>query len=317
MESFSDSVHLLFICPVCHGEIACNEFVAVCQRCGFRLERDGHVWCNPHLAGTEDDNYYQDIDYMSRASLPFTTTAREAIQYYAHLGTIVGDLGPDIRVLDLGCGDGRFTVHLQAIGIGQIVACDLDLSNLRRSERRLGVEQRQGIVLLHADALKLPLADGVFDAVFAIGILNTLGGRFVEAASKLHRLLKPGGILVNSEPTLEGSLIFALVRHDLEEFLDVARTSTKAIDIAGDKRQRYPVFEHGKVETLLSRAGFDVQRRLGIQIFPSLVFGGMLQLADCPKELKATLAQVVDDLGSRNIPVHRAVMYVSRKRQDI
>jgi SAM-dependent methyltransferase len=265
------------------------------------------------ISAVQDDNLYSDIDYASRAALPFTTTAREEPHYKRHIRRAIDITGPDVLALDLACGDGRFTRWFLELGVARVVAVDLDLPNLKRLEHLLVEDQGDRVLIVQGDAFQLPFADGAFDAVFAIGVLSTLGDAFERAVRHLYALIRPRGLLVNSEPTWEGSLLYALVRQDLDEFVEVATELTKAVDIEGDKRERYPVFEDRAVQAQLAECGFEVLETLGIPVFPSLIFGGLFRLRAYDDEAKQETVTLLESLAKRNLPVYRVIVYISRK----
>ena len=95
---------------------------------------------------------------------------------------------PGTAVLDLGCGSGRDAEYL--IGRGAtVVAVDLSEKLLRYARCRCALA---GAVL--CDLLALPLADGVFDGVWACAsILHLPRETHLRAFSEIHRVLRPGG----------------------------------------------------------------------------------------------------------------------------
>jgi ubiquinone/menaquinone biosynthesis C-methylase UbiE len=85
------------------------------------------------------------------------------------------------RILDLGCGDGRFLAP-DAIGV------DLDLERLRAARQR-------SPLLVQADAHALPFGDATFDTVMANRMLND-AGRIDAALEEIARVLRAEGTLV-------------------------------------------------------------------------------------------------------------------------
>ena len=85
------------------------------------------------------------------------------------------------RVLDMGCGDGRF---LPRGGIG----LDIDVDRLRAARER-------STLLVRGDARALPFADRSFDTVYAHRMLNDAGD-VARALSEAARVLRPRGTLL-------------------------------------------------------------------------------------------------------------------------
>jgi len=102
------------------------------------------------------------------------------------------DARPGQRVLDLAAGTGSSSLPFVAAG-ADVVACDFSLGMLR-----VGKRSHPGLLLLAGDALELPFADSVFDAVtISFGLRNVSD---VDAAlTEMARVTRPGGRLVVCE----------------------------------------------------------------------------------------------------------------------
>ncbi|MFR9731400.1 demethylmenaquinone methyltransferase [Saccharopolyspora sp. MS10] len=100
------------------------------------------------------------------------------------------DPRPGERVLDLAAGSGVSTAELARSG-AWCVAADFSLG-------MLSVGKGRGLPLVAADALRLPFADGAFDAAtISFGLRNvvdTVGG-----LREMARVVRPGGRLVVCE----------------------------------------------------------------------------------------------------------------------
>ena len=103
-----------------------------------------------------------------------------------------------VRVLDLACGNGALGWWLrQAPGRASawVVGADLALPELRAA-RSVGRTDP----LVCADAVRLPFADGAFDAVACsagLMVLTDVDAALVEVA----RLLRPGGVFAATAPS--------------------------------------------------------------------------------------------------------------------
>jgi 2-polyprenyl-6-hydroxyphenyl methylase/3-demethylubiquinone-9 3-methyltransferase len=104
------------------------------------------------------------------------------------LQALVSSLAPlaGKRVLDLGCGKGRFALRLQAQG-ARVIGLDLSGAMLREAS---------GLDRIRATARRLPLADHSFDAVVAVEVFEHLPPAGVDCVlAEALRVLKPSGIL--------------------------------------------------------------------------------------------------------------------------
>jgi demethylmenaquinone methyltransferase/2-methoxy-6-polyprenyl-1,4-benzoquinol methylase len=124
-------------------------------------------------------------------------------RYWRHLVTAAVDPQPGERVLDLAAGTATSSVPLAATG-ATVVAADFSLGMLEQGARRLAGHQPASLHLAAADGLRLPFADGAFDAVtISFGLRNTADP--AACLAELHRVTRPGGRLVVCEfsvPTL-------------------------------------------------------------------------------------------------------------------
>ncbi len=109
-------------------------------------------------------------------------------------------LRPGQKVLDLAAGTGVSTAELRRSG-AYAVACDFSLGMLRAGR---AAKHRHTLPFVAGDAMRLPFADGVFDAAtISFGLRNVQDPRL--ALRELARVTRPGGRLVVCEfshPTL-------------------------------------------------------------------------------------------------------------------
>ena len=120
-------------------------------------------------------------------SLGLDRTWRDAVARTVHLG-------PGERALDLAAGTGTSSAAIARHG-GLVVSCDFSLGMLRAGFRR----RRPGyVVFVAGDALRLPFADGSFDAVsISFGLRNLVDPD--AGLRELLRVTRPGGRLALCE----------------------------------------------------------------------------------------------------------------------
>ncbi len=99
---------------------------------------------------------------------------------------------PGERILDLAAGTGTSSAPLAARG-ATVVPCDFSQGMLAVGHRR-----EPGLPFVAGDAMRLPFADGSFDAVtISFGLRNTVDPE--GALAEMARVTRPGGRLVVCE----------------------------------------------------------------------------------------------------------------------
>lgn len=101
-------------------------------------------------------------------------------------------LGPGDRVLDIAAGTGTSSEPMANAGVN-VVPADFSIGMLHVGRRR-----RPDLPFLAADAMRLPFADGAFDAVtMSFGLRNVADP--TQALVEFRRVTRPGGRLVVCE----------------------------------------------------------------------------------------------------------------------
>ena len=112
---------------------------------------------------------------------------------------------PDDLVLDFAAGTCWATELLCRLGV-RTVSIDLSVEMMRRGRARLAADSRlvfrEQAVFVAARGQSLPFADGTFDGVLCMNALHHLPS-YAAALGEIHRVLKPGGRAVFSEPGTE------------------------------------------------------------------------------------------------------------------
>ena len=101
-----------------------------------------------------------------------------------------------LKILDVGCGAGFFSILLSQCGM-EMTGIDLTPAMIAEAEKLAEQEQVQAKFQV-MDAEKLTFADNTFDAVIARNVTWNLPHPD-KAYAEWVRVLKPGGVLLNSD----------------------------------------------------------------------------------------------------------------------
>jgi ubiquinone/menaquinone biosynthesis C-methylase UbiE len=173
------------------------------------------------------------------------------------------------RILEVGAGSGRDSVRLAAAGASAVI---LDYSMPSLETARF-IAEREGarVLLVRADALRLPFRDGTFDVVFHQGLLE----HFRDPRPLLRenvRVLALDALLLVDVP--QRFHLYTVVKHLL-----IAAGKW----FAGWETE----FSIGELERLMRQSGVRIVRRYGAWMIPGLFYRS-LRLA----LLKARLARL-------------------------
>ena len=106
------------------------------------------------------------------------------------------DLRSDSRVLEVGCGTGKDSLHITARleQDGELYAQDISSGMIQIAKRRLAGSKPRVEYFL-GNAAYLPFDDGYFDSVFHFGGLNTFG-EIEKSLAEMTRVVRVGGKVV-------------------------------------------------------------------------------------------------------------------------
>lgn len=153
------------------------------------------------------------------------------------------------KVLDIGCGNGRFSTHLEHTDY-----TGLDFSERMIEEARARFPERNFIV---GDALSLPFEDNSFDRVYSIAVLHQIPSKEyrIRALEEMKRVLKPGGHLYATVWNIWKRNKLFCIKQMIWNFFFSRSLGPRDIFLKRDRY--YYVFRKKELSYLAKRAGFE------------------------------------------------------------
>ena len=143
------------------------------------------------------------------------TTARHR-RLQSTLGNLCLSFGRPIRVLDLGCGTGRYFHCL--LNVDQLFGLDLSEEMLREAPRPVRHEQvtARDIRLANGNAYLADVPPGSFDLIYSLGMFGHGCPVTPEILEKFHVWLAPGGKLFFDTVDVAGLSLKRQVKFQLQ-----------------------------------------------------------------------------------------------------
>lgn len=231
-------------------------------------------------------------------------------------GFIEGVENPEGKLaIDIGCGDGRFTELLLDRGYN-VIALDAHIQplfDLAQYAEKNGLTDR--LMVIHCSADSLPIPDGLVDVALAIGVFYYLNENFEKALGEAHRVLKSGGVLVNSEPDIEGATYKSVILDEIEDLLENLE-ERRFKEGKGKTEFKFRLFTKDDMKGHLEAAGFEFLDYHGLSLLPSILRIKTSRGEFSLEELEEKEDQVrnVFDYFDANGSLHKHVIWNSRKR---
>jgi len=186
------------------------------------------------------------------------------------LGLVDGvNLKPTAKVLEIGCGAGRFSLELARRGC-DVVATDLVEEMLQMTRELAAEHPSSGEVRLScADAGALPFQSHSFDMVVAIAILEWVRSS-EQAMAEIFRVLRPGGYAIVSATNMWS--VQRLLDPQLNPAWEPVKRWAKRSSARIQRTARARTHSAGELDELLKRTGFAKLDRLTAGYGPFTLF---------------------------------------------
>lgn len=177
----------------------------VCDACKTTIYYENNVFRTIDL--NEAINPLEDLEYDLRHNTDNQTGINLANRYLKYA---VQDRD-NLDVLEIGCGTGNLTLGLsENPQIEYCTAVDIAYSFLQTNRKKLDMYSSgaEKVTLMCANVEELPFDDNSFDAIIGNSFLHHIYD-YADLLKRLHRILKPGGSVVFSEPCQQGKSLIA------------------------------------------------------------------------------------------------------------
>lgn len=134
------------------------------------------------------------------------STIADMDAYEQTLERVRAYLKPDDQALEIGCGTGS-TALLLAPALGHITASDVSEQMIRIGEQKARDQGCNNIDFLAAGSMDTQLTRRQYDVVLAFNLLH-LVDRPSDTISRVHDLLKPGGLFISKTFCLPSNFSF-------------------------------------------------------------------------------------------------------------
>lgn len=235
---------------------------------------------------TDSDEYAESDPYKVEESIDSAFHTRRFELTIDMIESIVSSGTQQLRILDIGCGEGHITEAIrQKIPGSNVTGLDYSISAIKYAHRNF-----PNIEFVVGDAYNCPYPDGYFDAV----VCNNLWEHVPDPLyllSVVRRVVKPGGHIVISTPS----------RYRLGNLFRVLRGKK----VAFMSHHHVTEYSVGQVKEQLKYGGFAVTKVMSRKISQESVLKNIFKffvsffstIVGSHHELEATVFYLAKDTG--------------------
>lgn len=187
--------------------------------------------------------------------------ARARVVLHLHQRVLQRFVRAGERVLDAGCGPGRFSIELERLG-ARVTAGDISAAQVLLAQQRVASQApaRKSLDLAVLTVTNLPFQDATLDCVVCFGsVLSHLGGQAEAGLRELVRVVRNEGLLLISVMSARNYylpwLLDAVAKQGLAAVDRHIRDGSELVDDSGIP---WRAFGHEEIEALAAATGCDV-----------------------------------------------------------
>lgn len=194
-------------CPQCRAGLQESEGLVLCSVCKKKYVIEDGIFKIPVAVNDNIEISIEKWDQSYQKTFAVGDHGRELEEYrekyfqdvYRNI-VAEKDLGKSTVYLEIGCGPFLFG-NLIAHEVALIIGVDFSLTALKVAKQLLEERHITNYVLIQSDILRMPMRDGSVDLIYGGGVIEHFKDT-QTCINELFRILKNGGVCVNSVPYL-------------------------------------------------------------------------------------------------------------------
>jgi cyclopropane fatty-acyl-phospholipid synthase-like methyltransferase len=140
--------------------------------------------------------YAKDEASCRRRYAIFQKNARERVQKRKQHCIRLLNPEPNMKILDIGCGNGIFRHDIVSKGACWI-GLDTAMNMLLEAKKNEENNEMFKSALINSSGISLPFKDSIFQGILCVGMINFYQKRMIQLfLDEMHRVLAPGGVVI-------------------------------------------------------------------------------------------------------------------------